>query len=233
MSQHGSFHVQQMNQEKTFYFFPGFQQELVVPVAALLHWNHALASFEQLCTPSILDKPGFRHMVRKPNPRYQMPSRKHFTEYEIPRMYNQVKSTFQGRIKLVNYFSATTDLWTSAANIPFMSFTIHFIDSAWNLKSYCLGTIHLGDEHSGENIAAAITELLNDWELNADHLVATTTDNGTNMVAAFNKLGWPRLSCFGHILHLSIGKGLNNEKISRVLGRYHALVAHFHRSWKK
>jgi len=39
-----------------------------------------------------------------------MPSRKHFTEYEIPRMYNQVKSTFQGRIKLVNYFSATTDL---------------------------------------------------------------------------------------------------------------------------
>ena len=68
-----------------------------------------------------------------------------------------------------------------------MSFTIHFIDSAWNLKPYCLGTIHLGDEHSGENIAAAITELLNDWELNADHLVATTTDNGTNMVAAFNK----------------------------------------------
>ena len=197
--------------------------------------NHAVTYFiaKEMQPLSIVDKPGFRHMVRKLNPRYQMPSRKHFTEYEIPRMYNQVKSTFQGRIKLVNYFSATTDLWTSAANIPFMSFTIHFIDSAWNLKSYCLGTIHLGDEHSGENIAAAITELLNDWELNADHLVATTTDNGTNMVAAFNKLGWPRLSCFGHNLHLSIGKGLNDEKISRVLGRCRALVAHFHRSWKK
>ena len=53
------------------------------------------------------------------------------------------------------------------------------------------------------------------------------------MVAAFNKLGWPRLSCFGHNLHLSIGKGLHDEKISRVLGKCHSLVAHFHRSWKK
>ena len=34
-----------------------------------------------LCT---VDKPGFRHFVLKLNPRYDLPSRKHFSSMEIP-----------------------------------------------------------------------------------------------------------------------------------------------------
>ena len=198
--------------------------------------NHAVAYFiaKEMQPLSMVDKPGFRHMVHKLNPRYQMPSRKHFTEYEIPRMYNEVKASFQSKVKSVNYYSATTDLWTSAANIPFMSYTIHFVDADWNLKTYCLGTLHLSEDHTGDNIASVIQELLAEWKLNPDNLVATTTDNGSNMVAAaFVKLNWPRLSCFGHNLHLTIGKGLNDNRISRVLGKCCSLVAYFHRSWKK
>ena len=36
----------------------------------------------------------------------------------------------------VEYFSATTDLWTSAAG--YITFTCHFINQHWELKSYCL-----------------------------------------------------------------------------------------------
>ena len=32
----------------------------------------------------IIERPGFKNMLLKFNPRYQIPSRKHFTDYEIP-----------------------------------------------------------------------------------------------------------------------------------------------------
>ena len=85
-------------------------------------------------------------------------------------MYNEVKGSSQSKVKYANYHSATTDLWMSAANIPFMSYTIHYLDADWNLKMYCLGTLHLREDHTGDNIASVIQELLTEWKLNPDNL---------------------------------------------------------------
>ena len=89
---------------------------------------------------STVDKPGFRAMLYQFNPRYQLPTRKHFTKVAIPPLVNDVKSKIEEQInsKQLNYFSATTDLWTSAAGDPCMTFTVHFINGSWELKSYCL-----------------------------------------------------------------------------------------------
>ena len=35
-----------------------------------------------------VERPGFKKMVSKLNPRYKLPSRKHFSQQEIPRLYN-------------------------------------------------------------------------------------------------------------------------------------------------
>ena len=50
---------------------------------------------------------------------------------------------------------------------------------------YYLGTLHLSEDHSRDNIASVIQALLAEWKLNLDDLVATTTNDGSNMVAAF------------------------------------------------
>ena len=61
-----------------------------------------------------------------------------------------------------------------------------------------------------ENIAAALQDVLENWQLGSENLVATTTDNASNYVAAFNTLGWTRVSRFGHNLNLAVSKVVDN-----------------------
>ena len=181
-----------------------------------------------------VERPGFRKLILKLNPRYNMLSRKFFSQQEIPCLYTKVKeSVVDPKLAEVEYYSATTDLWTSRATYPYLSYTIHFVDRNWDLKSFCLETVPLFDDHTGANINESISDVMTNWHLSPDKLVVITTDNGSNFVAAFNSIGSPRLNCFGHCLDLAIQKCLNKPEIDRALGCCNSLVAAFHRSWKK
>lgn len=180
-----------------------------------------------------VEKSGFKHLIHKLDPKYSLPSRKYFTKQEIPRLYAEVMERVKAKMGEAKYFSATTDLWTSCTNHPYLSYTIHFIDNSWQLQSFCLDTIPLFQDHTGQNIAEAIKDILENWELSPDNLVATTTDNGSNFIAGMAVLEWTRISCFGHNLDLAINKSLNIARIQRAIGRCHTLIELFNRSWKK
>ena len=45
------------------------------------------------------------------------------------------------KLSEAKHFAVTSDFWTSITHVPFMSFTVHFIDEDWILRSYCLDTI--------------------------------------------------------------------------------------------
>ena len=181
-----------------------------------------------------VERPGFKKMVSKLNPLYKLPSRKHFSQQEIPRLYNLVKETMVSpKLTQMDYFSATTDLWTSRATHPYLCYTVHFLDSNWELQSISLETVPLFTDHTGENIVESIQDILANWNLPPEKLVVTTTDNGSNFVAGFQTHGWLRLSCFGHCLDLAINKCLAIRRVERAVSRCNALVASFSRSWKK
>ena len=80
------------------------------------------------------------------------------------------------------------------------------------MKSYCLDTVPLFEDHTGRNLADAIQDIPANWELRAELLVVTT-DNGSNFVLAFQLLKYPRLSCFGHNLDLAIKKSLQLDRV--------------------
>ena len=131
------------------------------------------------------------------------------------------------------YFSSTTDLWASCVNQPHLSLTVHFIDKEWVHRSYCLDTTSLFEDHTGQNISEAIKDIYQNWQLPVSNLVATTTDNGSNFIAAYQQLNWVRLSCFSNKLDLAIKKSLNNSRAQQSICKYHSLIELFHRSWKK
>ena len=147
---------------------------------------------------STVDKPGFRAMIHQFNPRYQLPTRKHFTKVAVPALVTEVKSKIEQQIKSkqLDYFSATTDLWTSAAGDPYITFTTHFIDSSWELKSFCLQTHYIPEDHTAANIAEVLEETLQQWELEDKKLVGITTDSGSNIKLACTLLNWTRVELF-------------------------------------
>ena len=125
------------------------------------------------------------------------------------------------------YFSATTDMWTSCSAIPYMTFTVHSIDNEWSLQSFCLGSFPAFEDHTGQNLSEAVTNVLANWELTIEQIVAITTDNGSNIVSAFRCLDMLRLTCFGSNLDLAIKKSLQVDRVSCAIARCQSLVELF------
>lgn len=155
---------------------------------------------------STVEKYGFREMIKTLEPRYVLPSRNYFSRTAIPDLYQKHRAKIEADLANVSHFSATTDLWSSRTMEPNLSLTVHFISDDWMLQSHCLQTGFFPDDHTGEILAAGLQEALDSWGLLEHRLVAITTDSGANIVKAVELNSWTRLQCFGHRLHIAIGK---------------------------
>ncbi len=134
----------------------------------------------------------------------------------------------------VQFFAATTDIWSSIGMTPYISYTIHYISKEWDLESIALSISFLPDDHTAAVISEPLEENLKEWELSPLKQVCLTTNSGANMVAAAKNLGWTRISCFGHNVHLGVSKALDKDrKCERALGVARKIVSAFSCSWKR
>ena len=125
-----------------------------------------------------VEKPGFQHLVNKLLAgRYIIPSRKHFSDKILPQLYEEVRGKVVDELSHVKCYSATTDLWSSIGMTPYLSLTIHFINSDWVLCSRNLNTTYMPEDHTGQNIAELLQEMIETWNLTIPKLVAFTTNN--------------------------------------------------------
>ena len=113
-----------------------------------------------------VEKVGFRRMLKTFDPRYELPGRKYFSNTAIPSLYTEVRARVAKELEESNYFSATTDMWSSSTGEPYLSYTVHFLDGSWKLKTYCLQALYLPEDHSADNISDALTATLDNWGLN-------------------------------------------------------------------
>ena len=182
----------------------------------------------------VVAKPGFIALLNKFDPRYELPSESFFSKSAIPALYSSTKDRVMAELGTITYFSATTDLWSSAGMRPYMSYTVHFVNDKWEMQSRCLQTHYFPENHTGQNIADAMEATLDSWNLLASNQVCLTTDSGSNMISAARILKWPRLSCFGHNLHLAVTKAFNDDtRCSRALGICRKIVSCFSMSFNR
>ena len=175
---------------------------------------------------------GFRQLLYSFDPRYELPDRKYFSNIAIPKLYEKTRESVATDVKSAVYFASTTDLWSSQTMEPYLNYTVRYIGDDWRLQSRSLQTLYLPDDHTGENIAQALT--VRTWELDSVKQVCVTSDNGRNIVCAVRSLSWNHLSCFGHNLHLAVQNSLKDDhRISRAFGVCRKLVSTFSHSWNK
>lgn len=149
----------------------------------------------------MVERPGFNALMKTVALKYKIPRRQHFSEKEIPNMFVKLKAEIANSLAEAKRFAFTTDLWTSNTGHPYMSLTVHFITPAWEMKSACLEIAFLPDDHTSGNIKETFENQIKECGIQQSAVVCVTTDNGTNMKAAFRFLlpsNW--FSCFGHNL---------------------------------
>ena len=80
----------------------------------------------------------------------------------IPDLYTSTKQKVTQKIAGLKFFAATTDMWSSIGMIPYMSFTLHFINEEWQLKSFVLSTSFLPKNRTAEVFAEALEEVMSE-----------------------------------------------------------------------
>ena len=71
----------------------------------------------------IVEKPGFSQMLKSFDGRYELPSCNYFSRTALAALYTSVKEKMKKEIASVQYFAATTDLWSSVGLCPYMSYS--------------------------------------------------------------------------------------------------------------
>ena len=110
-------------------------------------------------------------------------------------------------------------MWTSTiSSEAYLGLTIHYIDQNWVLRRFLLDIIPFKVCHTGINMAAAITNVLNEFNL-AGKALALTTDNESAMLVCgrklseefekeLNNLTFSHYRCSAHILNLAVKQGM-------------------------
>ena len=76
-----------------------------------------------------VENDGFRYMLRKFDPRYESHSHNYISRTSVLALHTVTTGKVKKQLADATYFASTTDMWSSSAEvIPFMSYTIHFVD---------------------------------------------------------------------------------------------------------
>ncbi len=65
----------------------------------------------------------------------------------------------------IQYFSFTTDLWSSSSMDSYMAITIHYIDSAWQQKQAVIHCLPFPGRHTSQRLCLAFQDIFSAWKL--------------------------------------------------------------------
>lgn len=171
--------------------------------------TEAVANFitREMLPYDIVERAGFKEMLKEFEPNYTVPGRKAFTETIIPRLTHALELKIKNLLSATNFIAITTDCWTSITMQPFIAVTAHFVDrNKFALTRVCLSCRKMDIDHTSENLKDTILDILEQWGLNDKIISGCTTDNGSNILKCMQLLSWTHLSCFGHVLNIGVNR---------------------------
>ena len=96
--------------------------------------------------------------------------------------YNIILQLNKQKLQEADYFSVTSDAWTSEAFDKFVGLTIHFINASWKLDSFVLAVIPLSQSHTWYSVTEVVAQRIMENTKEESVLVSSVTDGGANFV---------------------------------------------------
>lgn len=182
------------------------------------------------CRPlSVVEDSGFLQIIRTAldNTTYELPSRKLITS-KISGRYSSKRDELKTLLTNCPAVAITTDGWTSLSNVSYLGVTVHYLED-WNLTAKAIAVAKMEGRHTGDNVSATLTEVLDRWDIR-ERTVVICTDSARNMINAIGKTSIDHLPCSAHLLQLSINKGIESSGLDRPLALARKIVGHFKHS---
>lgn len=171
---------------------------------------------------------------------YKPPDRRTMSNL-IVKMYLSELQNFQTSLhRTTSHVSWTCDSWTSTVSLPFIAFTIHFVDNNWKKVDKMLAFRLLPYPHTAAQYRETLRAMSTEWGL-VGKLNAGITDNEAAMTAGNEEfatfdlphqtaLNYHPMRCIIHILQLPIKSAFKN--LATQLAKARAISSLVHTSPK-
>ena len=73
-----------------------------------------------------IEKNGYKQLLQAFDPQYELLSSKYITNMAIPALYYKRRDKVVFKVRQAEFFSATTNLWSSNIMESYLSFTVHY-----------------------------------------------------------------------------------------------------------
>ena len=184
---------------------------------------------------NIVNDDGLQRLMAISQPGYNLPSRTHVASI-VRRRHADGKEKIKALLESAEFVAVTTDSWTSKAVRSFSTFTVHWLDSNWQFKSFVLATRPLDGRHTADNLAKQFCSIMDEFKL-TEKVAAIVHDEAANMVAASRlikeQLGTScrSVACAAHMLQTCLRHTLDSSKpVQKLLADGRRLVSFFHHS---
>lgn len=182
---------------------------------------------------SIVEDRGFRQLMEHIEPRYSLPSRRHFSDVSLPALQDVVATHIHKLLDSnVNDISFTTDIWSSdVSQMSMLSLTAQWIDDNFEMKRAVLHAQEFPGSHTGTAIASAFDRMFAQWRIPKENVHVVLRDNARNMKKAMDDCGVKSLGCMAHTLQLAVHDGvLSQRSIADCVAIGRKIVGHFRHS---
>jgi hypothetical protein len=170
---------------------------------------------------SITEEPKFISMIKSLSSETHVPTR-NTIKSDCESKLSELKLKVIECMKKVNSRVAlTSDIWTSIANVPYISVTAHFLNEDKQVNRILLDFTNMPFPHKGEEIEEKVKGTIIEYNL-SNKFIALTSDNATNNVKGIKLLqNWltennfssiHHIRCLAHILNLSVKAGISVVK---------------------
>lgn len=160
---------------------------------------------------SVVNEPSFQEMMSFWNPRLSIKHSTTFSKYKLPMLYESVIGTMKKLIDMevsdCQQVAFTTDCWTSKANDPYITLTLHYINSDFELRKFVLNFENFVGRHTGYHIGRQLDEMIREYpSLEAIPKKVIVHDAANNMKSGVDhmEIMAESLICGDHLLNTSL-----------------------------